>query len=700
MIELLAPAGSQEALVAAVQSGADAVYLGAGPLNARRNAKNFSRDELPGVVRYCHLRGTKVYLTLNTLLAQRELPLAVATARDASRAGVDAILVQDLGLARLLRAAVPDVPLHASTQMTVCSLDGVRACADLGMERVVLSRELPETEVRALCASSPVELEVFVHGALCMCYSGQCFFSAVLGGRSGNRGLCAQPCRLAFRAPGQKKPGHPLSLKDLCLAGDLAAMERMGLACLKLEGRMKRPEYVAVVTAIYAACLREGRGPTPQEQEELAAAFSREGFTQGYWRGRTGPAMFGARPEGTREPEALFAAARQRYGHGEHRLVPVALDLTVRAEEPLRLTVSDGDGHRVSADGAVPEAARSRAVTAAQLTAQLGKTGGTVYRAEDVRADVADGLSVPLSAVNALRRDALAALDAARTAPPPRRDLPLPEPAPRRPGWSGDPALSLSFHRADQLSAAVLDQGPAFVWLPVEELAAHRADVAAWAAAYPAVRFGAVLPRVVWDGELPQLDALLDAARAGGATEALLGHIGQLRLARAHGLTPRGDYGLGLMNDETAHVLADLGFRSVTASFEARFAQIRALDKPVDTTVLVYGRLPLMLTQNCLQKTADGRCLCRTGPQALRDRRGEALPIERAFGCRSELFNARVLWLADKRADWQGLGARYARLSFLRESAAECAAVVRAYRTGEGAVPEEFTRGLYYKGVE
>ena len=288
-MELLAPAGSPEALQAAVQAGADAVYLGFGPLNARRNAKNFTREQLEAAVDYCHLRGVKVYLTLNTLLFDRELPLAAETGRWASDLGVDAVLVQDLGVARLLRDTCPDLPLHASTQMTVHDLDGVLACADLGMTRVVLAREMPAEAIRALCQASPVEIEVFGHGALCMCYSGQCALSAVLGGRSGNRGLCAQPCRLAYRWPGEKQASHPLSLKDLSLAGQLAQLEEMGVACLKIEGRMKRPEYVAVVTAIYAAALREHREPTGQELAQLEAAFSRQGFTQGYFPGPEGP---------------------------------------------------------------------------------------------------------------------------------------------------------------------------------------------------------------------------------------------------------------------------------------------------------------------------------------------------------------------------------------------------------------------------
>ena len=350
-MELLAPAGSPESLTAAVQAGADAVYLGYGPLNARRNAKNFTREELAQAVAYCHLRGTKVYLTLNTLLSDRELPLAAETAAFASDIGVDAILVQDLGVARLLRDTVPDVDLHASTQMTVHNLDGVKACADLGMTRVVLSRELSKSAIEDLCAKSPVELEIFVHGALCMCYSGQCFLSAVLGGRSGNRGLCAQPCRLAFRWPGEKGTSHPLSLKDMSLAGELRDLRDMGVACLKIEGRMKRAEYVSVVTGIYAAALRENREPTGEELRRLEAAFSRQGFTQGYYNDQKGPAMFGTRPEGIKDPTELFEEARRQYGRGEHKLTPVWFAAQVKAGEPLTVTAWDGEGHEAAARG-------------------------------------------------------------------------------------------------------------------------------------------------------------------------------------------------------------------------------------------------------------------------------------------------------------------------------------------------------------
>ena len=255
MIELLSPAGSPEAVQAAVQNGADAVYLGYGNFNARRNAANFDDNALQAAVEYCHLRGVKVYLTLNTLLSDRELPQAAGLVDRVNRLGVDALLA-------------PDLPLHASTQMTIHSLDGAKAAADLGMTRVVVSRELSRDQIAFLCAHAPVEIECFVHGALCMCYSGQCFFSSVIGGRSGNRGMCAQPCRLNY-GWGSVAEEPLLSLKDMSLAQHLRELDEMGVACAKIEGRMKRPEYVAVVTQVYSNAIREGRNPTRGEQKAL-----------------------------------------------------------------------------------------------------------------------------------------------------------------------------------------------------------------------------------------------------------------------------------------------------------------------------------------------------------------------------------------------------------------------------------------------
>ena len=434
MAELLSPAGGWDSLVAAVQSGADAVYMGFGAYNARRSAKNFTEEEFAQAVRYCHLRGVRVYLTLNTLLTDRELPGAAELLHKASRLGADAVLIQDWGVWQLARQAAPELPLHASTQMSLHTLGGARRAAELGLTRVVLARELSRRDIAAICRDCPAEVEVFAHGALCMCYSGQCALSAVIGGRSGNRGTCAQPCRLPYGVNAPAAGGHPLSLKDANLSPYLQELEDMGVACLKLEGRMKRPEYVAVITSIYRRLLDEKRRPTREEQRQLELAFSRSGFTDGYYLGRKGPQMFGTRPENVPEPKELFAEARTLYEKEDRRTVTVDMDCVCRAGEPVRLTVRAGD-QRAEVTGPVPETARNRALTAEELQARLKKTGGTAFRCREVRVTLEEGLMLSAGAVNALRRGGLTALEEAAHGPAGA--------AARRPGGAGAAAADL-----------------------------------------------------------------------------------------------------------------------------------------------------------------------------------------------------------------------------------------------------------------
>ena len=691
-MELLAPAGSPEALTAAVQAGADAVYLGFGPLNARRNAKNFTREELEAGVAYCHLRGVKVYLTLNTLLTNRELPLAAETGAWASDLGIDAVLVQDLGVARLLRRTCPDLPLHASTQMTVHSLDGVRACADLGMTRVVLSRELSADAIADLCARSPVELEVFGHGALCMCYSGQCFLSAVLGGRSGNRGLCAQPCRLKYGWM-DKADAYPLSLKDLSLAGHLRELRRMGVACVKLEGRMKRPEYVAVVTGIYARAIREDREPTEEELEQLRAAFSRQGFTQGYYLDQQGPDMFGVREE-TREPKELFAAARNTYQSGEAQRVPVTFYAMLRPGEPARVGVEDPDGRVATVEGPVPEAARTRPLTAEAVTTQLSRTGGTPYRCGQVRALVEENLSLPLAALNALRREALEKLSVQRQEPPRRRAGEYHAGA-RYENRREEPVLTISVRRAEQLTDELLRLRPALVYVPLDELAAHPEK----AAGTEHTSIGVSLPRVAWDREYPGLREKLEQVRALGVKDALLGNLGMFPIARELGFTLRGDFGLEIYNAQALKEYKRLGLQSATLSFELKLAQLRDLSKCLDTELITYGRLPLMLMENCIIKNRTGSCGCQN-TNILTDRKGARFPVVSAPGCRNELLNSQKLFLADKAADYRRIGLWAQRLLFTTENPRECVQVAQRYLEQGSWTPNEYTRGLYYRDVE
>ena len=584
MLELLAPAGSMESVTAAVQNGADAVYLGYGDFNARRNAKNFTHEEAAAAVSYCHLRGAKVFLTLNTLLTDRELPGAARVAEEINEMGVDAVIVQDLGVARMLRQVAPDLHLHGSTQMTVHSLDGVKQCADLGMTRAVLSRELSRDQIEYICANAPIEIETFVHGALCMCYSGQCYLSSLIGGRSGNRGLCAQPCRMKY-GWGSRADEYPLSLKDMSLASHLGELEQMGVACLKIEGRMKRPEYVAIVTGVYARALREKREPTAEEMAQLEAAFSRQGFTQGYYLDQQGPDMFGVREE-TREPKELFAAARNTYQSGEAQRVPVTFYAMLRPGEPARVGVEDPDG---------------RVATVEAVTTQLSRTGGTPYRCGQVRALVEENLSLPLAALNALRREALEKLSVQRQEPPRRRAGEYHAGA-RYENRREEPVLTISVRRAEQLTDELLRLRPALVYVPLDELAAHLEK----AVGTEHTSIGVSLPRVAWDREYPGLREKLEQVRALGVKDALLGNLGMFPIARELGFTLRGDFGLEIYNAQALKEYKRLGLQSATLSFELKLAQIRDLSKCLDTELITYGRLPLMLMENCIIRNRTG----------------------------------------------------------------------------------------------
>lgn len=697
--ELLSPAGSPEALRAAVQNGAGAVYLGWGDFNARRNARNFSDEEFADALSYCHLRGVRVFLTLNTLLTDRELPRALETARKACRLGVDAVLVQDWGLLDLLRQALPDLPLHASTQMSIFTSGGANEVASDGCERVVLARECSREDTEAICAACPAEIEIFAHGALCMCYSGQCAMSAVVGGRSGNRGTCAQPCRLPYGVDEPAADRYPLSLKDNSLAQDLSGIR--DVACLKLEGRMKRPEYVAVVTGIYARLLEENRSPTPAEERELELAFSRSGFTDAYWRGRRGVEMFGTRPENAPEPRELFERAKATYEKDSRRTVPVRFACTIQPHAPCVLTVDDGT-RAVTVTGPAPEAARTRALTAEEVAERLGKTGGTAFHCAGAAVEVGEGLSLPASAINALRREALASLAEARCAPPLRREAEVP-PLQKAECAQERPALTVSLTHAAQLTPALLEEAPARIYLPLELLAdlphLPEADT----------QWCAILPRVWRDRDEADLRRRLEKARELGIDGVLVGNIGHLPLTRGLGLSLYGDFGLNVYNSRSLDYLRRKGLASACLSFELRFSQIRDLKKLLPAEALVYGRLPLMITENCLVQNQEGCGLSAAGPlvpagapcresHALHDRTGAAFPLLPAFGHRTEVQNSRPLWLAD-RETWKRLGLAFARLRFTTERPEACVEILRAYRTG-GAPPEIFTRGLYERGVE
>lgn len=694
-MELLAPAGSMEALRAAVCNGADAVYLGADTFNARINARNFSAADLQEAVVYCHVRGVKVHLTLNTLVLDREMPRAAELIRLAASCGVDAFIVQDLGVVSLCRQLAPDVPIHASTQMSIHSLEGVMEAAALGCSRVVLARELPAEEIAHICKKSPVEIEVFVHGALCMCYSGQCYLSSVIGRRSGNRGQCAQPCRLPYGYGRFESTRYPLSLKDNCLAGELDELRRMGVASIKIEGRMKRPEYVAIVTRAYRTVLNGGK-LTPSDLQELETAFSRQGFTDGYFRGQTGSDMFGRRQEGE-DTADLFASARATYEQGEPQRIGVRFYAMIRRGEPAQLAVEDPDGNLCRTCGPVPEQAVYRSLTPQDLEQQLKKTGGTPYLCTAVRSSLDPDLMLPASAINAMRRDVIAELTAKRGRAAPARLNAYDEP-PRYDGIAGEPQLTIAVRTAGQITSRMLSMKPTVLYVPLSELAEHpdlpqRVSVE--------TQLAAILPRVIWSGELAPVARQLRTVYEMGVRQVLAGNLGQLHIARAAGFAVRGDFGLNIVNSRAMRYLREQGLDSQLLSFELTLPQIRDISKAVPAELLIYGRLPLMLMENCVMKNRTGICACQAGTVRLVDRVGEEFPIVKDPGtCRNVLLNGKKLYLLDKKDALRGMGLWALRLQFTTENPGEIDKVLMDYQGRAVFDAGSYTRGLYSRGVE
>ena len=695
MLELLSPAGSLDALHAAVCNGADAVYLGVDAFNARHGARNFTLDELPDVVRYCHVRGVAVHLTLNTLVTDREMPDAAEYIAAAARAGVDAFIVQDLGMVSLCHQIAPKIALHASTQMSLHSLEGVREAAELGLSRAVLARELPRDAIAFICRNSPIEIEVFVHGALCMCYSGQCYMSSVIGRRSGNRGQCAQPCRLPYGYD-RFEDKYPLSLRDNCLIRYLGELDRMGVASIKIEGRMKRPEYVATVTGIYREAL-DGADVGRGQMEALRAAFSRQGFTQGYYEGAPGRQMFGTRlPE--QENKALLQSARATYESIEPQRVPVQFYAIAARGQNLMVAAQDGNGNICKAQGDVPQEAERRAITPEELAARLSKTGGTPYVCQGVRSVVDPGLSVSAAELNRLRREVLAHLSAVRG----RRAAPeigkYHEPV-KFSGQKAQPVLTVSVLKAAQITPQMLRLKPAMIYAPLSEILEQQALFRKLIKDGQPV--AVTLPRVIRDDETRELLGDLQDAAALGIRRALIGNLGHLPLVLSRGMEPAADFGMNLFNSRAAEQLLHLGFVSCTASFELSLPQLRDLSKPLPMEMIVYGRLPLMLTENCLIKNRTGACTCHAGPVKLIDRMGEEFRVVRDCGtCRSVVLNGKKLYLLDKKENVRRFGLWALRLSFTTENTGEVNSVLSAWSGGAVFDPGACTRGLYLRGVE
>lgn len=683
--EILAPAGSMESVKAAAICGADAVYIGAKQYSARAGAKNFDRGELKEAVAYCHVRGVKVYLALNTLLTDSEFKEAADIIKEACSLPIDAVIVQDMGLASFLRKSCPGLPLHASTQLSVHTPAGAKELYELGFSRVVLARELTQSEIAEIARACPVELEVFVHGALCMSVSGQCYLSAMLGGRSGNRGQCAQPCRLPFSVPGGT--GYDLSLRDLSLLKHLPALREAGACSFKIEGRMKRPEYVAAAVTAAKKALEQGTLPK-QDEILLEQVFSRSGFTDGYFKGERGRSMFGVRTKNDVQSadSALLSGARALY-QNEKQTVPVSFSLRVRKGEPAALTAEDRDCHTVTVRGEMPQQAQNVALDKEKCIQQLKKTGGTPFLCAEARCEIGENLSLPLSQLNRLRREALLALEAQRAKKPPLHFQTAQLPAvPLHVRESGQRRVRARFSDTD-IPPCYKDCELVYVplYTPEQELTRLLRE------GYPVA---AEIPRGMF-GREKQIRALLQKVKKLGVTHALAQNIGAVPIAREAGFIVHGGFALNVMNSLSLQAFKELGLSDTELSFELAAKKCGALGAALPRGILAYGRLPLMLTRNCPAKNGAANCASCKRNQQIVDRKREKFPLLCDYNC-TELLNSVALCVFDKMDDFPG--ADFTVLRFSVENYVEKEEIFRLFHEKK-RIAEPFTRGLYYRGV-
>lgn len=690
-IEVLSPAGNWESLKAAAAAGADAVYFGSSDFNARRGAANFTNDEIKDVVSYCHQRGIKAHFTLNTVIFENEIDKALNLASLVCESGADAIIIQDIGLSKLILKAAPKVKLHASTQLSVHNLDGVKELAEMGFSRVVLARELSLEEISQIAEKSPVELEIFVHGALCMSVSGQCYMSAFFGGsRSGNRGLCAQPCRLPFSV---NNSCNVLSLKDLSLINHIRDLSKKGVFSLKIEGRRKRPEYVAAATSLCAKAVR-GEIVSADELERLRAVFSREGFTQGYFENKRGREMFGTRtPEDTAASVGVLKQLRGIYEGVERPRIKVDFDFSMSSSET-KLSARDEDGNITESIGEKSEKAIKRAMDSDTVKDKLSKTGGTPFYAGEFITRLEPGLTVPVSEINRLRRETLSSLLEMRGKTE-KIDFKMPERNFSTEKHNFVEKIRLRFRSASQIPHNLNFEDVELIVLPVNELLNGIPSFV------PNEKVCAELPRTFFGSDELLLKQLEKAAES-GVMNALCGNVGAVNCARKLGFDLHGDFGLNITNSESVKAYSEQGLKSCTISFETPLKAINDItfQSKIPCGLIVYGRLPLMLVRNCPVRTFSS---CG-GDCKIKDRTGCYFPIvcqkgENASGRQCvEILNSRPLWLADLKRDILKTNISLAELYFTTEDINEAENAVESWKLGK-PYDGEFTRGLYFHSI-
>ena len=692
MVELLAPAGSPEAVTAAVQSGADAVYLSFDELSGCRKTVNIPNSELESVVRYCRIRGCRVYLALNIPVREDEMQKAAGLALRAQRCGVDAIIVRDLGVFGVLRRLLPEMPLFADTRLGFYTPESAAIAERLGFRRIFLPSDLPHEEILRMAQCS-IETAVWVQTPLCAAACGTCRMSAMAGRESAERGLCSELCRESYTLGGRWDT-TPLSHKERCLLPECRSLIEAGVTCLAIGSRERRGEYVAAYTKLWATAARENRLPAERELERVERVF----LPWGAAKKRLYECAEAPEPVDG-EAEAMYAELREEYTGHEARRVNVSFAVAAKdAHSSTVVGVIDEDKNIAALEGPVPDENGNTELSEGALREIMYRTSGTPFRCTEVRVQVPEGerYRVHSLELDEVRRRLLYKLSEERAKLPERKEGTFPD-AVKSAEAPRIPAINFSFQTAAQLTPEMAELHPACVYVPIEllcekpELLKPFADNGAEIiAALPAVLFG--------EKEEGSLRALLVKAYELGIRTVSAGNLGLAMMAGQEGFRIRGDLDLAVMNGYTLSSLAAAGFRSAMLSPELTLGDVRAMPKPMDTELVVYGRLPVMVTQTCLLKESAGRCSCTT-PGQMADTHGGVWPVTKHFGCRNTVWASRKLWLGDVTNEWIDLGLWAVRMCFSTESARECLEVANSYIQGTHYKPNGITRGLYYRGV-
>ena len=673
-MEILSPVGNKESLISAIRSGADAVYFGVGEFNARRNAENFIIDDLKVISKYCHVRGVKAYLALNTLVNDEEIKGALKVVKSACEAEIDAIIVNDLGLASIIKKSAPNMPLHASTQMTIHNVDGIKFLKKNGFKRVVLARENSYNDLVKITDYANkvgIEVEIFVSGAHCMCVSGQCLLSSVLGSRSGNRGLCAQPCRLPFKV--ENGCGYDLSLKDMNLFEHFDELKKLGIKSLKIEGRMKNAEYVAAATHS-ALCYKENRENKLESLKILEKVFSRSGFTDGYYKEIITKDMFGVRSEQDIEKSKQIKNSIHELYRRERQSIGISIIAKFKKENKSYLKITDGI-HEVEVFDETPEIANNKPTQKEEIISKLTKTGSTPYFVDNIEVVIDDGLFISGKILSSLKSHAIENLSKQR-----EKIKPIPyyfEDDLKVTKKSEKTKTFISVHDLNQIYEGLECD---LIFVPFSTSVESAKELIE-----NGYNIGIKTPVFYSELNIEKLESF----KSIGVENVLVQNIGSLEQIKNLGFITTVAPSVNVFNSYSLNFL-DTDY--CTVSVELSDTQISNLKSNKPFGILAYGKFPLMIFRNCPIKANNGCANCNN---KITDRKNIEFPIHCEDGV-TKMINNRPVFMADKKAFLNKLD--FILLSFTDETAEEVNEIIKVYKENK-KFNKEYTRGLYFKGV-